>query len=198
MHSRPVYLDYAATTPVDHRVLEKMLPWLSGNFGNPASNTHVYGWEAEEAVEAAREEVALLIGAESREVIWTSGATESNNLALKGAAQAYAEKGRHIVTVCTEHKAVLDTCQALQQAGFEVTFLPVQPNGLLDPDDFAAALRPDTILASVMAVNNEIGVIQYVKSLGRVCRAHDVIFHVDAAQASGKLSIDVNDWQVDL
>jgi len=198
MHSRPVYLDYAATTPVDHRVLEKMLPWLSGNFGNPASNTHVYGWEAEEAVEAAREEVALLIGAESREVIWTSGATESNNLALKGAAQAYAEKGRHIVTVCTEHKAVLDTCQALQQAGFEVTFLPVQPNGLLDPDDFAAALRPDTILASVMAVNNEIGVIQDVKSLGRVCRAHDVIFHVDAAQASGKLSIDVNDWQVDL
>src|SRR5690606_34867517 len=122
----------------------------------------------------------------------------SNNLALKGAAQAYAEKGRHIVTVCTEHKAVLDTCQALQQAGFEVTFLPVQPNGLLDPDDFAAALRPDTILASVMAVNNEIGVIQDVKSLGRVCRAHDVIFHVDAAQASGKLSIDVNDWQVDL
>lgn len=198
MHSRPVYLDYAATTPVDHRVLEKMLPWLSGNFGNPASNTHVYGWEAEEAVEAAREEVALLIGAESREVIWTSGATESNNLALKGAAQAYAEKGRHIVTVCTEHKAVLDTCQALQQAGFEVTFLPVQPNGLLDPDDFSAALRPDTILASVMAVNNEIGVIQDVKSLGRVCRAHDVIFHVDAAQASGKLSIDVNDWQVDL
>lgn len=198
MHSRPVYLDYAATTPVDHRVLEKMLPWLSGNFGNPASNTHVYGWEAEEAVEAAREEVALLIGAESREVIWTSGATESNNLALKGAAQAYAEKGRHIVTVCTEHKAVLDTCQALQQAGLEVTFLPVQPNGLLDPDDFAAALRPDTILASVMAVNNEIGVIQDVKSLGRVCRAHDVIFHVDAAQASGKLSIDVNDWQVDL
>lgn len=198
MHSRPVYLDYAATTPVDHRVLEKMLPWLSGNFGNPASNTHVYGWEAEEAVEAAREEVALLIGAESREVIWTSGATESNNLALKGATQAYAEKGRHIVTVCTEHKAVLDTCQALQQAGFEVTFLPVQPNGLLDPDDFAAALRPDTILASVMAVNNEIGVIQDVKSLGRVCRAHDVIFHVDAAQASGKLSIDVNDWQVDL
>lgn len=198
MDSRPVYLDYAATTPVDPRVLEKMLPWLTGHFGNPASNTHPYGWEAEEAVEAAREEVALLIGAEAREIIWTSGATESNNLALKGAAQAYAEKGRHIITVCTEHKAVLDTCHALQQAGFEVTYLPVRANGLLDPAEFLAALRPDTILVSVMAVNNEIGVIQDIATIGQVCRSRGVVFHVDAAQASGKVAIDVNKWQVDL
>lgn len=198
MYDRPIYLDYAATTPIDPRVVEQMLPWLTERFGNPASNTHSFGWEAEDAVENAREEVARLIQASPGEVVWTSGATESNNLAIKGAAEFHAERGRHIVTVCTEHKAVLDTCQALERQGFEVTYLPVAPDGLLDPADFAAALRPDTILASVMAVNNEIGVIQDIPELGRICRDHGVMFHVDAAQATGKLAIDVSEWQVDL
>lgn len=198
MVQRPVYLDYAATTPVDSRVVEKMLPWLSDHFGNPASTTHIYGWEAEEAVENAREQVAHLIHADPREIVWTSGATESNNLALKGAAQVLAERGRHIVTVCTEHKAVLDTCQALELDGFEVTYLPVPASGLIDPPDFAAALRPDTILASVMAVNNEIGVIQDIPALGEICRERGVLFHVDAAQATGKVPVDVEHWQVDL
>src|SRR5690554_1861567 len=198
MYHRPIYLDYAATTPIDPRVVEQMLPWLTERFGNPASNTHSFGWEAEDAVENAREEVARLIQASPGEIVWTSGATESNNLAIKGAAEFHAERGRHIVTVCTEHKAVLDTCQALERQGFEVTYLPVAPNGLLDPADFAAALRPDTILASVMAVNNEIGVIQDIPELGRICRDHGVMFHVDAAQATGKLAIDVSEWQVDL
>lgn len=198
MYPRPIYLDYAATTPVDSRVVEAMLPWLNERFGNPASSSHSYGWEAEDAVENAREEVAQLIQADPREIVWTSGATESNNLALKGAAQFYADKGRHIVTVCTEHKAVLDTCRELESQGFEVTYLPVPSSGLLSPDVFAAALRPDTIVASVMAVNNEIGVIQDIPALAQICRDRGVIFHVDAAQATGKLHIDVSEWQVDL
>lgn len=198
MSQRPIYLDYAATTPVDPRVLQAMLPWLSERFGNPASTTHIYGWEAEDAVENAREEVARLIGAESREIVFTSGATESNNLALKGAVQQLSERGRHIVTVCTEHKAVLDTCRELERQGFEVTYLPVSSNGLVERDAFEAALRPDTILASVMAVNNEIGVVQDIPTLGGICRQRGIVFHVDAAQATGKLPIDLSVWPVDL
>lgn len=198
MSQRPIYLDYAATTPVDPRVVEAMLPWLAERFGNPASNSHAYGWEAEDAVENAREEVARLIQADPREIVWTSGATESNNLALKGAAQFHADRGRHIVTVCTEHKAVLDTCQELERQGFEVTYLPVPASGLVEPAVFAAALRPDTILASVMAVNNEIGVVQDIPALAEICRERGVIFHVDAAQASGKTPIDLSAWPVDL
>lgn len=194
----PVYLDYASTTPVDPRVRDAMLPWLTEKFGNPASTTHSYGWEAEEAVEAAREQVALLVGAEAREIVFTSGATESNNLALKGAAHQLAQRGRHIVTVCTEHKAVLDTCRELERQGFAVTRLPVPASGIVEPDTFAAALRPDTILASIMAVNNEIGVVQDIPTLGAVCRQHGVLFHVDAAQATGKLPIDLAVWPVDL
>src|SRR5690554_2473016 len=194
----PVYLDYASTTPVDARVLQAMLPWLTERFGNPASTTHSYGWEAHDAVEQARENVARLIGADAREIIFTSGATESNNLALKGAAHQLAERGRHIVTVCTEYKVVLDTCRELERQGFEVTYLPVASSGLLDPDAFAAALRPDTILASVMAVNNEVGVEQDIAALGEICRSRNVVFHVDAAQALGKLPIDLATWPVDL
>ncbi len=197
-HPHPIYLDYAATTPVDPRVVEAMLPWLAEHFGNPASNTHIYGWDAEDAVENAREEVARLIGADPREIVWTSGATESNNLALKGAAQFYAERGKHIVTVCTEHKAVLDTCQELERQGFEVTYLPVAESGLVDPAAFAAALRPDTMLASVMAVNNEIGVVQDIPALAAICQERGVLFHVDAAQATGKVAIDLSEWPVDL
>lgn len=198
MYKRPIYLDYAATTPIDPRVVEAMLPWLTECFGNPASSSHSYGWEAEDAVENAREEVARLIQADPREIVWTSGATESNNLALKGAAQFHADRGRHIVTVCTEHKAVLDTCQELERQGFEVTYLSVPPNGLLDSEVFAAALRPDTILASVMAVNNEIGVVQDIPALAQICRERGVIFHVDAAQATGKMALDLSAWPVDL
>ena len=198
MSQRPIYLDYAATTPVDPRVVEAMLPWLAERFGNPASNSHAYGWEAEDAVENAREEVARLIQADPREIVWTSGATESNNLALKGAAQFHADRGRHIVTVCTEHKAVLDTCQELERQGFELTYLPVPASGLVEPDVFAAALRSDTILASVMAVNNEIGVVQDIPALAEICRERGVIFHVDAAQASGKSPINLSAWPVDL
>lgn len=198
MSDRPIYLDYASTTPVDPRVVDAMLPWLAERFGNPASNTHCYGWEAEDAVESARDEVARLIGAEAREIVWTSGATESNNLALKGVAQFHAARGRHIVTVATEHKAVLDTCRELERQGFEVTYLPVPASGLLDPEAFAAALRPDTILASVMAVNNEIGVVQDIPALGAACRERGIIFHVDAAQATGKIGIDMAAWPVDL
>lgn len=198
MALRPIYLDYAATTPVDSRVLDAMLPWLSEQFGNPASTTHAYGWEAEDAVEQAREDVARLINAEAREIVWTSGATEANNLALKGAAHFHAERGRHIVTVRTEHKAVLDSCGELERQGFEVTYLPVPESGLLDPDVFAAALRPDTILASVMAVNSEIGVVQDISALGQICRSRGVIFHVDAAQATGKIPLDLEQLPVDL
>jgi cysteine desulfurase len=194
----PIYFDYSATTPVDPRVLEKMLPYLQGSFGNPASRSHAYGWEAEQAVEAARADVAALVGADPREIIWTSGATESINLALKGAAHFYQEKGRHLVSVKTEHKATLDTLRELEREGFEVTYLDVPENGLLDPDVFAAALRPDTILASVMFVNNEIGVIQDIDALARVCKAKGVLFHVDAAQATGKVDINLGTLNVDL
>jgi cysteine desulfurase len=194
----PIYLDYGATTPVDPRVVDAMIPWLREHFGNPASRSHAWGWEAEEAVEKARAEVADLIGADPREIVWTSGATESNNLALKGAAHFYKGKGKHLITVKTEHKAVLDTMRELERQGFEVTYLDVQEDGLLDLEAFKAAIRPDTILASVMFVNNEIGVIQDVVALGNICREKGVIFHVDAAQATGKVEIDVKTLPIDL
>ncbi|MDX3894051.1 IscS subfamily cysteine desulfurase [Pusillimonas sp.] len=196
--SRPVYLDYSATTPVDPRVVDKMVPWLYQNFGNPASRSHAYGWEAEEAVEQARSEVAQLVNADPREIIWTSGATESDNLAIKGAANFYSGRGKHIITVKTEHKAVLDPCRELERQGFEVTYLDVQENGLVDIEAFKAALRPDTILASVMHVNNEIGVIQDIAALGEICRDKGVIFHVDATQGAGKVAIDLQTLKVDL
>jgi cysteine desulfurase len=198
MTTRPIYLDYSATTPVDPRVVDKMVPWLYENFGNPASRSHAFGWESEEAVERAREEVAKLVNADPREIVWTSGATESNNLAIKGAANFYAERGKHIITVKTEHKAVLDTCRELERQGFEVTYLNVKDNGLIDLDVFKAALRPDTVLVSVMMVNNEIGVIQDVETLGEICREKGIIFHVDAAQATGKVEIDLQKLKVDL
>ncbi|MDM0069086.1 MULTISPECIES: IscS subfamily cysteine desulfurase [Variovorax] len=194
----PIYLDYGATTPVDPRVVDAMIPWLREHFGNPASRSHAWGWEAEEAVEKARVEVADLIGADPREIVWTSGATESNNLALKGAAHFYKGKGKHLITVKTEHKAVLDTMRELERQGFEVSYLDVQEDGLLDLEAFKAAIRPDTILASVMFVNNEIGVIQDVVALGNICREKGVIFHVDAAQATGKVEIDVKTLPIDL
>jgi cysteine desulfurase len=195
----PIYLDYSATTPVDPRVAEKMIPYLVEHFGNPASRSHAFGWEAEKAVEEAREQVAALVNADPKEIIWTSGATESNNLAIKGAAQFYGEtKGKHIVTVATEHKAVLDTCKELERQGFEVTYLTPQENGLVGVDQFKAALRRDTVLASVMAVNNEIGVIQPLAEFGEICRDAGVIFHVDAAQATGKMPIDLSTLKVDL
>ena len=194
----PIYLDYSATTPVDPRVAEKMIPYLVGKFGNPASRSHSFGWEAEAAVEEAREEVAKLVNADPKEIVWTSGATESNNLALKGAAQFYAGKGKHLVTVRTEHKAVLDTCRELERQGFEVTYLEVMDNGLLDLDVFRASLRPDTIVVSVMLVNNEIGVIQPIGEIGEICRSRGIIFHVDAAQATGKVAIDLGALKDDL
>jgi len=194
----PIYLDYGATTPVDGRVVDAMIPWLREHFGNPASRSHAWGWEAEEAVEQARGHVADLIGADPREIVWTSGATESNNLAIKGAAHFYQGKGKHLITVKTEHKAVLDVMRELERQGFEVTYLDVQENGLLDIEKFKAAIRPDTILASVMFVNNEIGVIQDIPQLGALCRERGIIFHVDAAQATGKVEIDLNQLPVDL
>ncbi|WP_047236499.1 IscS subfamily cysteine desulfurase [Chromobacterium subtsugae] len=194
----PIYLDYSATTPVDPRVAEKMIPYLTGKFGNPASRSHSFGWEAEEAVENARAEVAKLIGADPKEIVWTSGATESDNLAIKGAAQFYKSKGKHLITVKTEHKAVLDTCRELERQGFEVTYMDVQENGLLDLEAFKAAIRPDTILVSVMYVNNEIGVIQDIPQIGEICREKGIIFHVDATQAPGKVKIDLNTLKVDL
>jgi cysteine desulfurase len=194
----PIYLDYGATTPVDSRVVDAMIPWLREHFGNPASRSHAWGWEAEEAVEKARGYVADLIGADPREIVWTSGATESNNLALKGAAHFYKGKGKHLITVKTEHKAVLDTMRELERQGFEVSYLDVQQDGLLDIEAFKAAIRPDTILASVMFVNNEIGVVQDMVALGNICREKGVIFHVDAAQATGKVEIDVKTLPVDL
>jgi len=198
MTTRPIYLDYSATTPVDPRAVEKMVPWLYDNFGNPASRSHAFGWEAEDAVENARQEVAQLVNADPREIIWTSGATESDNLAIKGAANFYAERGKHIITVKTEHKAVLDTCRELERQGFEVTYLDVRDDGLIDLDAFKAALRPDTILVSVMLVNNEIGVIQDIETLGEICREKGIVFHVDAAQATGKVAIDLQKLKVDL
>jgi cysteine desulfurase len=194
----PIYMDYGATTPVDPRVVDAMIPWLREHFGNPASRSHAWGWEAEEAVEKARGQVAALINADPREIVWTSGATESNNLALKGAAHFYASRGKHIVTVKTEHKAVLDTARELERQGFEVTYLDVQANGLLDLDRFKDALRKDTILVSVMLVNNEIGVIQDIPTIGALCRERGIIFHVDAAQATGKVAIDLGQLPVDL
>ena len=194
----PIYMDYGATTPCDPRVVDAMIPWLREHFGNPASRSHAWGWEAEEAVEQARGYVADLIGADPREIVWTSGATESNNLALKGAAHFYQGKGKHLITVKTEHKAVLDTMRELERQGFEVTYLDVQEDGLLDLEKFKAAIRPDTILASVMFVNNEIGVIQDIPAIGKLCREKGVLFHVDAAQATGKVEIDLQTLPVDL
>ena len=198
MSALPIYLDYSATTPVDPRVAEKMIPYLTERFGNPASRSHAYGWEAEQAVENARTQVARLLNADAKEIVWTSGATESNNLALKGAAQFYRGKGKHLVTIRTEHKAVLDTMRELERGGFSVTYLDVDAKGLVDLDRFRAALRPDTVLASVMFVNNEIGVVQDIAALSELCRARGVIFHVDAAQATGKVDIDLARLKVDL
>ncbi|WP_048440810.1 IscS subfamily cysteine desulfurase [Caenimonas sp. SL110] len=194
----PIYLDYGATTPVDPRVVDAMIPWLREHFGNPASRSHAWGWEAEAAVEKARGDVADLIGADPREIVWTSGATESNNLAIKGAAQFYKTRGKHLITVKTEHKAVLDTMRELERQGFEVTYLDVKEDGMLDFDVLKAAMRPDTILLSVMFVNNEIGVIQDIAAIGALCREKGIVFHVDAAQATGKVEIDVKKLPVDL
>ncbi len=194
----PIYLDYSATTPVDPRVAQKMIPYLTEHFGNPASRSHSFGWDAERAVEEARSNVADLVNCDPKEIVWTSGATEAINLALKGAAHFYKDKGKHLITVQTEHKATLDTMRDLEAEGFEVTYLDVLPNGLLDLEAFKAALRPDTILVSVMAVNNEIGVIQDIVTIGEICRSKGIIFHVDAAQATGKMPIDLAKLKVDL
>lgn len=194
----PVYLDYAATTTVDKRVAEKMIPYLTETFGNPASNSHAFGWEAEEAVEKARADIAALINADPKEIVFTSGATESDNLAIKGAANFYKTKGKHLITVKTEHKAVLDTMRELERQGFEVTYLGVQENGLVDLDVLKAAIREDTILVSVMWVNNEIGVVQDIPAIGEICRERKIVFHVDAAQACGKVPVDVEAAKIDL
>jgi cysteine desulfurase len=194
----PIYLDYSATTPVDPRVAQAMIPWLTEHFGNPASRSHAYGWEAEEAVEKARAHVAALVNCDPREIVWTSGATESINLAIKGAAHFYKDKGKHLVTVRTEHKATLDTVRELEREGFEATYLDVDPNGLVPLAAFEAALRPDTIVVSVMLVNNEIGVVQDIAAMGEICRKRGIVFHVDAAQATGKVAIDLSTLKVDL
>ncbi len=196
--AQPIYLDYSSTTPVDPRVAAKMIPYISEHFGNPASRSHPYGWTAEKAVENAREEVAKLVGADPREIVWTSGATESNNLGIKGAANFYSEKGKHIITITTEHKAVIDAVRELERQGFTATYLDPEPNGLIDLEKFKAAIRPDTVLASVMFVNNEIGVIQDITAIGNICRENGIIFHVDAAQATGKVEIDLEKLPVDL
>ncbi|EML1598674.1 IscS subfamily cysteine desulfurase [Burkholderia cenocepacia] len=198
MQSRPIYMDYSATTPVDPRVVDKMVPFLHEQFGNPASRSHSYGWDAEQAVEEARAHVAALLGADPREIVWTSGATEGNNLAIKGAAHFYQGQGKHLVTVKTEHKAVLDTCRELERQGFDVTYLDVRQDGLLDLDGLQQALRADTILVSVMLANNETGVIQPVAEIGALCRARGIVFHCDAVQAAGKIPVDVNALNVDL
>jgi cysteine desulfurase len=194
----PIYMDYSATTPIDPRVADAMIPFLREQFGNPASRSHAYGWSAEAAVEEARANVAALVGADPREIIWTSGATESNNLALKGAANFYKTKGKHIITVKTEHKSVLDTVRELERVGFEATYLEPQENGLVSLEQLEAAIRPDTILVSVMLVNNEIGVIQPIAKIGELCRKKGVIFHCDAAQATGKVHINLEALKVDL
>ncbi len=194
----PIYLDYSATNPCDPRVVDAIVPWLREHFGNPASRSHAWGWEAEAAVEKAREQVADLIGADPREIVWTSGATESNNLALKGAAHFYKSRGKHLITVKTEHKAVLDSMRELERQGFEVSYLDVQEDGLLNMDVLKAAIRPDTILVSVMHVNNEIGVIQDVTAIGNLCREKGIVFHVDAAQSTGKVDIDLAQLPIDL
>lgn len=195
---RPIYLDYSATTPVDPRVAEKMIPYLCEKFGNPASRSHAYGWEAEKAVDEARAEVAAYINADPKEIVWTSGATESDNLAVKGVAHFYKDKGKHLITVKTEHKAILDSMRHLETEGYEVTYLDVQENGLLDLKVLEAAMRPDTTLVSVMAVNNEIGVIQDIAAIGEMCRARGIIFHCDATQAPGKMVLDTQKLKVDL
>jgi cysteine desulfurase len=194
----PIYLDYSATTPVDPRVAEKMIPYLTEYFGNPASRSHAFGWKAEEAVEQARAHVAALINADSKEIVWTSGATEGNNLAIKGAANFYKTKGKHIITQKTEHKAVLDTCRELERQGFEVTYLEVEQNGIVSLEKFKAAIRPDTILASIMMVNNEIGVIHPAWEIGEICRAKGIVFHCDAVQGAGRIEIDMNKLKADL
>jgi len=194
----PIYMDYSATTPVDPRVAEKMIPYLTEKFGNPASRSHAFGWEADAAVELAREQVAALVNADPKEIVWTSGATESNNLAIKGAANFYQGKGKHIVTMRIEHKAVIDTVRELERQGFSASYLDPEPNGLLDIEKFKAALRPDTILVSIMLVNNEIGVIQDIAAIGEICREKGILFHVDAAQATGKVAIDLRKLKVDL
>ncbi|HIB30427.1 MAG TPA: IscS subfamily cysteine desulfurase [Candidatus Thioglobus sp.] len=198
--STPTYMDYSATTPVDKRVAEKMMKYLTmdGDFGNPASNSHYYGWQADDAVKKARQQVADLIGADSKEIVWTSGATESNNLAIKGIAHFYHKKGKHIITLKTEHKAVLDTCRQLEREGYEVDYLDPMPNGLLDLNVLKAAIREDTILVSIMHVNNEIGVIQDITAIGNLCRENKVFFHVDAAQSAGKVDINLSELPVDL
>ncbi|GAC15137.1 IscS subfamily cysteine desulfurase [Aliiglaciecola lipolytica] len=196
----PIYLDYSATTPVDPRVAQKMMECLTleGNFGNPASRSHKFGWIAEEAIDLARNQIAELVNADPREIVFTSGATESDNLAIKGAAHFYSKKGKHIITLKTEHKAVLDTCRQLEREGFEVTYMDPKPNGLLDLDAFKANLRPDTVLVSIMHVNNEIGVIQDIQQIGEICRENKTLFHVDAAQSAGKIDIDLQALKVDL
>ncbi|WP_035384272.1 IscS subfamily cysteine desulfurase [Ferriphaselus sp. R-1] len=194
----PIYLDYSATTPVDPRVAEKMIPYLVERFGNPASRSHAYGWEAEQAVETARQQVAALVNCDPKEIVWTSGATESNNLAIKGAANFYSGKGKHIITVKTEHKAVLDTVREMERQGFSATYLDPEPNGLISIDTLREAMRPDTVLVSVMLVNNEIGVIQDIVSIGNLCRERGIVFHVDAAQATGKVEIDLAKLPVEL
>ncbi len=194
----PIYMDYSSTTPVDPRVAEKMIPFITEDFGNPASRSHPYGWTAEKAVETARKEVAALVNADPREIIWTSGATESNNLAIKGASNFYSSKGKHIITLATEHKAVIDAVREMERLGFETTFLSPEADGLVDIEKFKQALRPDTVLATIMLVNNEIGVVQDVDSLGKICRDQNIIFHVDAAQATGKVNIDLEKLPVDL
>jgi cysteine desulfurase len=194
----PIYLDYSATTPVDPRVAQKMIPYLTEIFGNPASRSHAFGWKAEQGVEEAREHVAALIGADAKEIVWTSGATEGNNLAIKGAAHFYKTKGRHLITQKTEHKAVLDTFRELERQGFEATYLDVEPNGLVDLKKFEAAIRPDTILASIMMVNNEIGVIQPVWEIAEICKKKGLIFHCDAVQGAGRLEIDLHKFKADL
>jgi cysteine desulfurase len=198
MLKQPIYLDYSATTPVDQRVAAKMIPYLTEQYGNPASRSHFYGWEADKAVETAREQVAALVNADAKEIVWTSGATESINLALKGSAHFYKGKGKHLITLQTEHKATLDTMRELEREGYEVTYLKPETDGLLDIEKLKAAIRPDTIVISILFVNNEIGVIQDIAAIGEMCREKGIIFHVDAAQATGKVDIDLSKLKVDL
>ena len=198
LYDMPIYMDYSSTTPVDPRVAEKMIPYITEDFGNPASRSHPYGWTAEKAVEDARKEIALLVNADPREIVWTSGATESNNLAIKGASNFYSKKGKHIITLATEHKAVIDAVRECERIGYEATYMEPEPNGLLDIEKFKSTIRPDTVLVSVMLVNNEIGVIQDITAIGNICRENNIIFHVDAAQATGKVKIDLETLPVDL
>lgn len=198
LYDMPIYMDYSATTPVDPRVAEKMIPFITEDFGNPASRSHPYGWTAEKAVENARKEIALLVNADPREIVWTSGATESNNLAIKGASNFYSKKGKHIITLATEHKAVIDAVRECERLGYEASYMEPEPNGLLDIEKFKSTIRSDTVLVSVMLVNNEIGVIQDIETIGNICRENNIIFHVDAAQATGKVKIDLKKLPVDL